>query len=65
MELLALQSTHKCSVCEAEENRLCFSTPHLAAAVKGESTQSARKNFLTQVACITVLATAALFHPQA
>lgn len=38
-------------------NRLCFSTPHLAAAVKCGPTQSVRKNFLTLFACLTVLAT--------
>lgn len=59
MELLPLQSTLKfpCMEAEEQENRLCFSTPHFAATVKGGLPQSESKSFLTQFSCLTMLAT--------
>lgn len=53
-----------CAEAEEEEEGLCFPIPHFAAAAKDGLTQPVRKNILTQVACLTVLATAAVFPPQ-
>lgn len=53
-----------CAEAEEEEDGLCFSIPHLAAAAKDGLAQPVRKNILTQVARSTVLATAAVFPPQ-
>lgn len=46
--------------CMKKRRTLCSPPHHLAAAVKAGPTQSVRKNFVTQFACVTVLATAAV-----